>query len=151
MIILGIDPGFDRVGWAVIEKKPTTTTLLMCGAVTTSKKDILPVRLAEIHDELQSVIDQFHPEVASIESLFFTNNVTTGIPVAEARGVIVMTCHSNGLKIQEWTPPQVKSSVAGDGRADKKAVEKMVRLIVKNVPPKVLDDTIDAIALALCS
>ncbi|SRR5258708_2809280 len=149
MRVLGIDPGFDRVGWAVLDRNKQISTLVACGAITTDKKLILSKRLVAISSQLTQLIKDYSPEGASIESLFFATNAKTAIHVAEARGVIVLTCEMAHLSISEFTPLQVKSAVTGNGHADKKAVEKMVRLIVKDVPLKLLDDTLDAIAIAL--
>ena len=149
MKVLGIDPGYDRVGWAVLDRDKQRSTLIACGAITTDKKQVLSKRLVAISSELRQLIKDYSPESASIESLFFATNAKTAIHVAEARGVIVLTCEEARLPISEFTPLQVKSAVTGSGHADKKAVEKMVRLIIKDVPPKLLDDTLDAIAIAL--
>ena len=150
MRVLGIDPGFDRVGWAVLDRQGQKALLVACGAITTDKRLVFSKRLLAISEDLSEIVSEHRPEHAIIESLFFATNAKTAMHVAEARGVIVCRCEAAGLSIQEFTPLQIKSAVTGNGHADKKAVEKMVRLIVKSVPEKLFDDTLDAIAIALC-
>lgn len=149
MRVLGIDPGYDRVGWAVVDRNPGKEILVACGLIQTHKTQTIEVRLEDIFSTLQALIRDYKPERAVIEELFFAANVTTGINVAQARGVIVLCCHQEGIAIAEQTPMQIKQAVTGNGRADKKAVEKMVRLILRNVPEKLIDDTLDAIAAAM--
>lgn len=149
MIVLGIDPGYERLGWGILDKTAGKYVLIDCGIIQTEKKFKHAERLVQIHAQLSKVIDNYSPEVAVIESLFFATNAKTAIKVAEARGVIVLSCSEKKLEIRELTPLQIKSAVTGDGHADKKAVEKMVRLQLKNLPSKLLDDTLDAIAAAL--
>lgn len=151
MTILGIDPGYDRLGWGVIEKKNNTFTLLGCGIIQTPKTDTDPSRLSAIHRQLTAVVGQYKPGIAAVEGLFFSKNKTSVIQVAQARGVILSVLDLSGVSIEEYTPSQIKSSVTGNGQADKKMVEKMLRLQLKNVPEKLLDDTIDALAIALAS
>lgn len=149
MIVLGIDPGYDRVGWAIVDKEKGKLILVGCGAITTDKKHSPAQRLEEVFVGLQDVIKTYTPAAVSIESLFFTNNAKTAMGVSQARGVLLLACQMAHLAITEFTPSQIKSALTGNGQADKKAVEKMVRLILKNVPEKLLDDTLDAIAAAL--
>lgn len=149
MRILGIDPGYDRVGWAIVEKQPTTLQLVACGAIQANKKLSFPERLFQVESEMTEVCQRYSPQRAIIERLFFATNAKTAIDVAQARGVIVLVCQKFVQEISEPTPMQIKSAVTGNGHADKKAVEKMVRLVVKNVPEKILDDVMDAIAAAL--
>ncbi|PWU23616.1 crossover junction endodeoxyribonuclease RuvC [Candidatus Cerribacteria bacterium 'Amazon FNV 2010 28 9'] len=149
MKILGIDPGFDRVGWAIVDRELSLFHLVSCGAVQTIKTESLPQRLRKIALEIKNICCEFEPDQVVIEKLFFATNAKTAIDVAQARGVVLLTCFEHIKDIVELTPLQIKSAVTGDGHADKKAVEKMVRLQVKGVPPKVLDDTIDAIAAAM--
>lgn len=149
MNVLGIDPGYDRVGWAIIDKEKGNTSLVSCGAITTNKADTPAQRLHDVFTGIENVISTYKPSSVSIESLFFTNNAKTAMGVSQARGVILLACQIAGLTITELTPSQIKSAVTGNGQADKKAVEKMVRLILKDVPDKLLDDTLDAIAAAL--
>jgi crossover junction endodeoxyribonuclease RuvC len=106
--------------------------------------------LVKINEGIRLLVERYHPDVMAVEELFFNTNITTGIKVAEARGVIVMQAHSMGVKIAEYTPLQVKQSVVGYGRAEKKQVITMVtRLLGLEKPPKP-DDTADALAIAVC-
>ncbi|MEP7166983.1 MAG: crossover junction endodeoxyribonuclease RuvC [Candidatus Woesebacteria bacterium] len=149
MIILGVDPGYDRIGWAILSKHKGNISLTSCDCILTDKKASNAERLQSIHEQLTVVIGQYSPTVLAIESLFFSNNAKTVIGVAEGRGVILLAAKQHVLDIHEYTPPQIKSAVTGDGQADKKGVEKMVRMQIKNIPDEVLDDTIDAIAIGL--
>lgn len=150
MIILGIDPGIATVGFGVLEFRQNKYRLVRCGVITTPAHTPLSERLDTIYHDLMDLIEAFRPDVVSIEELFFNTNLTTGISVAHGRGVILLACHQAGLKIYEYTPLQVKQSVVGYGRAEKKQVMDMVkRLCGLNAPPKP-DDAADAVALALC-
>lgn len=149
MRILGIDPGYERLGWGVLDKQIGRYELIDCGVIKTPKSLPHPTRLGKLFEELTSVITKYSPEGAVIEKLFFATNAKTAINVAEARGVILLACERGKLNITELTPLQIKSAVTGNGQADKKAVEKMVRLQVKNIPDKLVDDTLDALAAAL--
>lgn len=151
MIIVGIDPGFDRVGWGVLEKKAGRFSFVSCGIIQTKKTMPLPDRLMVVEEEIGKILREFKPQQVVIESLFFSTNVKTAIDVAQARGVIVLTSAKYTNSILEKTPSQIKSAVTGNGNADKKAVEKMVRLLVPRVPDKLQDDTLDALAAALTS
>ncbi len=148
MIILGIDPGYDRLGWAVLEKNGKQTTFIAAGLVQTQKKDLLSARLLQVWDGIEEVITTYTPQVAVVEELFFSNNQKSVIAVAQSRGVIIVSLASHRVDIKEYTPPQIKAIVTGDGRADKKAVEKMVRIQLENIPEGLIDDTLDAVACA---
>ncbi len=150
MIILGIDPGFAIVGWAVIESYRGGTRPLAFGAIRTPAHTDLEARLLMIEEDLKTVIDKYKPDEMAIEELFFNTNITTAIAVAEARGVILLTAHKMGLKIAEYTPLQVKQAVVGYGKAEKKQVIAMVTSILKLPAPPKPDDTADAVAIALC-
>ena len=119
MIILGIDPGIAIVGWGIVDYRGTKFFPVAYGSITTPKEMTTQQRLAEIHRQLTDIIQKYHPEEVAVEELFFNTNQTTGIRVAEARGVILLTCHQCGLPIAEYTPLQVKQSVVGYGRAEK--------------------------------
>ena len=150
MVILGIDPGLAIVGWGVLEYVKGQFHVLGFGSIRTEAKTPVEERISQIYDGMNTIIDKYKPEVMAIEELFFNTNITTGIAVAEARGVIVMQAHSMGVKIAEYTPLQVKQSVVGYGRAEKKQVITMVtRLLGLEKPPKP-DDTADALAIAVC-
>lgn len=150
MRILGIDPGFAIVGWGIIDSERGNIRPVAYGAITTPAHTSLESRLLTIQRDLESLIEKYKPDEMAIEELFFNTNITTGIAVAEARGVILCTAHRLGIKISEYTPLQVKQAVVGYGRAEKKQVIIMVTgLLGLKEPPKP-DDTADALAIAVC-
>lgn len=150
MIILGIDPGFAIVGWGVVEYSGSKFKVLGYGSIETPAHTPVEDRLVQINNGIAQLINTYHPDVMAVEELFFNTNITTGIKVAEARGVIIMRAHSLGVKIAEYTPLQVKQAVVGYGRAEKKQVIAMVtRLLNLEKSPKP-DDTADALAIAVC-
>jgi len=148
MKILGIDPGTATTGFAIIEKKGGKLAALDYGVITTPKSMTAAHRLLVISDDLTELIAQHQPKKLIIEKLFFTKNVTTGIAVAEARGVVLSVAAHHGLTITEFTPNQIKKVVTGNGAAKKPQVQKMVQQIY-NLPelPKP-DDAADALAIA---
>ena len=150
MIILGIDPGFAIVGWGIVESQRGVVRPIAYGAITTPAHTNLEERLLMIQNDLEAVINKYHPDEMAIEELFFNTNITTGIAVAEARGVILCTAHRLGVKIGEYTPLQVKQAVVGYGRAEKQQVISMVTTMLGLAKPPKPDDTADAIALAIC-
>jgi len=150
MIILGIDPGLAIVGWGVLESVGGKIRPIAYGAITTPAHTDIEKRLLIIKNDLESIIDKYKPEQMAVEELFFTNNITTGIAVAQARGVILCTAHAMGVKISEYTPLQVKQAVVGYGRAEKHQVIAMVASILKLKKAPKPDDTADALAIAIC-
>lgn len=149
MIILGIDPGTTRVGYAVIEKKDSDNlNLLTCGCLEAKSKE-QKNRLSEISNLISDLILKYHPEVLSIEKLFFTKNAKTALAVAEARGVIINSANSLNLNIREFTPLEVKVAVTGYGKAEKEQVKKMACRILKLEKMPKIDDISDALAIAL--
>ena len=147
MIILGVDPGSKRVGYGLLEKTGAKLNLLDAGLLEINKP--LPLNLLEIENGLTGLIKKFRPERMAVEKLFFMNNQKTGIEVSQARGVILLSALKNKIKISEYAPNEVKLAVSGYGLADKKAVEKMVKLILNKPDLKLIDDAIDALALAI--
>ena len=150
MIILGIDPGLAIVGYGIIEYKNMKFRTLGYGAITTPAHTPFEERLLTIKRDLQEVINKYRPEQMAVEELFFNTNITTGIAVAEARGVIVCTAHELGVKVSEYTPLQVKQAVVGYGRAEKRQVISMVTVLLGLPKPPKPDDTADALAIAIC-
>ncbi len=150
MIILGIDPGLAIVGWGVVEYSGSRFTTLGYGSIETPAGMATEQRLSLIYDGIKKLIDTYKPEQMAIEELFFNTNQTTGIRVAEARGVIIMCAHRMGIKIFEYTPLQVKQAVVGYGRAEKKQVITMVTMLLGLKKPPKPDDTADALAIAVC-
>lgn len=150
MTILGIDPGFAIVGFGLVSMEPKGARLIQCGVITTPAGTPLPQRLQQISDDLDLVISQFQPDVMAVEELFFTNNITTGIGVAQARGVILLGAQRRGLEVFEYSPSKIKLAVAGYGKAEKKQVMEMTRRILNLSAPPKPDDAADAVAVALC-
>ncbi len=150
MIILGIDPGLATVGWGVIESERGCVRPIAYGAITTPAHTDIEARLLMIQNDIETVIEKYKPSEMAIEELFFNTNITTGIAVAEARGVIICTAHKLGVKISEYTPLQVKQAVVGYGKAEKRQVIAMVTSILKLQKPPKPDDTADAVAIAIC-
>lgn len=150
MIILGIDPGYAIVGWGVIEYTSNRFTVIDYGAVTTEAGTPFNDRLKEVYDGIDSIMKRYSPEALSIEKLFYNTNAKTVIDVAQARGVINLAAVQNNIPIFEYTPLQVKQSVVGYGRAEKKQVQEMTRVILKLAKIPKPDDTADALAMAIC-
>lgn len=148
--ILGIDPGLAIVGWGVVDYEKTRFRTVAYGSLQTPAKTKTEDRLALIYSGMQQLLEQYKPEAIAVEELFFNTNITTGIRVAEARGVILLSAQQAGVPIFEYTPLQVKQAVVGYGRAEKRQVIAMVtRLLNLSAPPKP-DDTADALAIAIC-
>ena len=150
MKILGIDPGLAIVGYSIIEHIKDENTLIASGSIQTDKKKTDAERLYEIAVDMQTIIDEYKPDVASIEKLFYFKNQKTIIPVAEARGVILSVLQKNNIPIDEFTPIEVKQMITGYGRATKEEVAKIVEMSIKYKKLPKLDDTVDSIAIALC-
>ena len=150
MVILGIDPGVATIGFGLIRAERGKNTLLQYGVITTPPGIPLSERLLQISNDMEQLIETFKPDEIAVEELFFTKNITTGIRVAEARGVILMTGQERGLELAEYTPMQVKQAVVGYGAADKRQVISMVTRILNLPEPPKPDDTADALAIAIC-
>lgn len=148
--ILGIDPGFDRLGVAILEKKQGEEKLIFSTCVITNKKESFEERLFQIGNDLEKIIKKHKPNHLSIEKLFLTSNQRTVMHVSEARGVCVYIAKKYNLKIFEYSPPEIKLAVTGYGKSDKNAVSLMVSRILKiKTSTKMIDDEFDAIAVAL--
>ncbi len=151
MIILGIDPGLATMGYGVINAVKGNYSVIDYGAVVTPKDCTLPQRLKQLEEGVQELIETFKPDNIAIEELFFSKNVTTGIAVSEARGVILLTAVKGlGDEVYEYTPNQIKQAVTGYGGADKMQMQHMVQALLrlKSVPRP--DDAADALAVAIC-
>ncbi len=148
--ILGIDPGFDRLGVCILDKEGPKETLVFSTCITTSKKESFEKRLTLIGKGLEEIILRYKPDELAIETLFFTNNQKTIITVAEVRGICIYLAHKNGAALFEYSPPQIKLAIAGHGKASKEDIAIMVPKILKQpLLINTLDDEIDAIAIAL--
>ena len=150
MIILVVDPGIAIAGWGVIEYANSRFRVLGYGSATTPAGMKTEDRLLSLHRDFSEIIAHYHPTEFAAEELFWNTNQKTGIVVAEARGVILMTARKHGLTVAEYTPLQVKQSVAGYGRATKQQVIAMVTSLLRLPAPPKPDDTADALAVAIC-
>ena len=150
MRVLGIDPGIATIGFGVVETEKNRHKLIKCGVISTPAHTSLSSRLEQIYDDMLSILELFQPDAVSIEELFFNTNITTGIAVAHGRGVILLACRKAGVQVFEYTPLQVKQSVVGYGRAEKKQVMEMVKRICRLPAVPRPDDAADAVALAIC-
>lgn len=147
--IISFDPGYDRLGWAVGSIELRQYLLESCGCIQTNPKDDILKRYQEIITDLEQVLSEFKPDVAALETLFFSTNKTTAMKVSEVRGIIISLLIQSKIPIAQYNPQQIKLTVSGDGHADKIAMHKMVLLQTKMDNQKVLDDTIDAIAVGM--
>ncbi|MBP7842594.1 crossover junction endodeoxyribonuclease RuvC [Candidatus Woesebacteria bacterium] len=148
-IILGIDPGYDRVGWAIGSGEKGKFNCVALGCIQTDKTADIFDRYKRIQSDLKEIIEYFKPSELAIETLFFSKNKKTALRVSEARGVIIAACLDAGLAVFEYDPVTIKVAVTGNGKADKESVEKMVKLQVNGVVNKFIDDAIDAVAIAM--
>lgn len=153
MRILGIDPGLGRCGFGLIEAVNTSEArALDYGVVTTTVDAPLPSRLKELYDSLNEVFDEVKPEVVAVEKLFFSKNITTGIAVAEARGVVLLVAEQRGLLVYEYSPNEIKKTLTGYGAAEKGQIQEMVRVHLSLDEKPKPDDAADALAVAItCS
>ena len=150
MRVLGIDPGYAIVGVGVVDYNGNAFKVVNYDAITTKAGTDFNYRLQIIYDNMCQIIDTYKPEYMSIEKLFFNTNSTTAISVAQARGVILLAAKQKGVKIYEYTPLQVKQAVTGYGKAEKRQVMELTKMLLglKEIPKP--DDTADALALAIC-
>lgn len=147
---IGFDPGYDRLGWAVGEvDKGSIKHLIAYGAIITDPLQSLHQRYSQILTELETLINTHHPTEAALESLFFATNRKTALHVSEARGILISVLLRHHCELSEYTPLQIKQAVTGYGKAEKTAIDKMVRLQLKLPDTKILDDTMDALAVLL--
>lgn len=148
MIILGIDPGTHRMGFGVIEVVESKPKYLAAGTLTVEGLHANEI-LFSIKQQLESLFEVWRPEILSVEKIFFVKNQKTGIQVAQARGVVLAVAAGRGIKIEEFSPNEIKLSLTGVGNSDKKAVAKMVSLVLGGTPLGLIDDAYDALAAAL--
>lgn len=151
MLALGIDPGTAICGYGFVESNGSRLIAHEYGAITTSAKARPEDRLAKIYDELDMLIKKYKPDVMGVEQLFFNRNVTTAIPVGQARGVVLLAAAKNDLELVERTPLQIKQSVTGYGKATKEQVIYMVTKLLNLPEPPKPDDVADALAVAICT
>lgn len=149
MRVLGIDPGFDRLGVAILERTGSKETVLFSDCITTNRKEEHEKRLSYIGTEIKRIISEWNPDFLAIEKLFFNQNITNGIKVAEVRGVVIYESYVAGCTICEYGPQEIKVAVTGYGKSDKTAVISMVKRITGIKKSKILDDEYDAIAIGI--
>lgn len=147
--VLGIDPGYDRMGVAVMEKDGTAERLVHLSCLTSDKRASVPERLATIGEALSALCRTHRPDRVALETLYFSKNQKTAMAVAEARGVAIFVAQHHGATVYEYTPQSVKVAVTGYGKSDKDHVEAMLRRLVDGLPDAALDDEFDAVAVAL--
>ena len=150
MRILGIDPGFGIIGFGVIDKENSGLSVIDYGVITTPKEMPFNERLRVIYDSMNALLDRYKPDEVSIEELYFNKNITTGIKVAEARGIILLTFQQHKLPIFEYTPQDIKLALTGQGKATKHQMQFMVKTLLRLTKIPRPDDAADAVAVALC-
>lgn len=148
--ILGIDPGLAIVGFGFIDKTGNKLTPVQYGSIQTEAHTPEEERLLHVYEGMVQLIDRYKPDMVAIEKLFFSRNVTTALPVAQARGVLILAAVQKGLPVSEYTPMMVKQAVVGYGKAEKKQVQEMVKLLLKLSAVPKPDDVADALAVAVC-
>jgi len=150
VLVLGIDPGTAITGYGLVSEKGDRLSAGPYGVIRTPAKQALPLRLKHIYHSLRDLIDEHRPEVVAVEEIFFSNNARTAFAVGQARGVCLLVAVEAGLPIYEYTPPEVKQSVTGYGRATKDQVQQMVRVLLELESIPRPDDAADALAVAIC-
>lgn len=149
MKVLAIDPGYDRIGLAILEKGLTGEILHYSKCLETDRKKDFNERILEVGSFVENTILKYQPDTLAIETLFFNQNIKTAIGVAEARGVIIYLAKKHNCQVYEFGPQEIKVATTGYGKSDKKAVIGMVKRLIKNVPDQALDDEYDAIAIGI--
>lgn len=150
MIILGIDPGLAISGYGIINYSGNKFEVIDYGAVITESTEEFPKRLKKLYDSYMNIFEVYKPEAVAIEELFYNKNTKTAIAIAEARGIHLLAAENKSIPLYEYTPLQVKQGIVGYGRAEKKQIQEMVRVILKlDAVPKP-DDVADGLALAIC-
>ena len=150
-ITLGIDPGTATTGYGVVAQDTHgELRFLACGVIRTKPEQPMPQRLLEIHQDILALIDEFQPDKMAVEKLFFGRNVTTAITVGQARGVILLAAASKGVDVVEYTPAEIKQSIAGYGNADKRQMQEMVQRLLDLPEVPRPDDAADGVAIAVC-
>ncbi len=149
MRIIGLDPGTATTGYGIIDVIEGQFTAVTYGVITTYPDDPMPHRLQTIQRQLQELINEYRPDTAGVEEVFFGRNITTAITVGQARGVLLLTLANAGLSIAEYSPPKIKDAVTGYGKADKKQVQLMVRNLLDLAETPRPDDAADGLAVAI--
>lgn len=149
MIVLSLDSGIERTGYAIFEKSSSGYSYVHCGIIATSKKDTLPDRLHSISEQMEAIIRTFKPTVMVVEQLFFNTNAKTAITVAQAQGASILTAAKHKITVEFLSPLTIKQVVTGDGRADKKQIQKMLSFSINFKETPVMDDVYDAVACGM--
>jgi len=149
MRVLAIDPGYDRLGVAIMEHGGSKEKLIHSDCLQTNKKETVGERLFQLGEKFSALIEEYHPEAVAIEKLFFNKNQKTALSVAEARGMLLYLALKNKCQVIEFSPQEIKVAVTGYGKSDKVAVTDMVKRLVPEAPDKALDDEYDAIAVGI--
>ncbi len=150
MRILGIDPGYAILGYGVVDTEGTKLSVVDYGVIETTPDEALPERLNRLYDGMQALIERFQPGMAVFEELFFYRNTTTALAVGAGRGVAILAAQQAGIPLYEYTPMQIKLAVTGNGHADKRAVQQMVKILLSLRSEPKPDDAADALAAAIC-
>ena len=150
MRVLGIDPGTATTGFGVVERQKGNNKYIAAGVITTPADEPMVNRLDTIYQEVKQLITEYKPDYMAVELLYFASNVTTAFSVGQARGVVLLAAGQAGLQIAEYTPLQVKQAVTGYGRADKKQIQEMVKVLLKLPEIPKPDDAADGLAIAIC-
>lgn len=148
MIILGIDPGFNRLGFALLEKNQSVLNILDSGLIETESGKDYQDRILEIGLAIENIINKYSPNILAIEKLFFTTNQKTALKVSEVKGIVMYLCALKSIPCVEYTPLEIKSAICGYGKADKKQIRDMLKLSFKNYALPKNDDACDAIAVS---
>jgi crossover junction endodeoxyribonuclease RuvC len=149
MVIMGLDPGFARVGWAIIKPIGSLIQPIAYGCIETLKNKSQEARLKEVYDATRKLFKTHKPDCVAVEDLFFSVNAKTAIGVGQARGVLLLAAATYGVPVISYSPSNIKRTITGDGKADKKQIERMVILTLKLKNAPKLDDTADALAIAM--
>lgn len=149
MRVLALDPGYDRLGVAVVEREGDRDTLVYSGCLSSKRTDSFPLRIHSLGTQLEALLKEYKPALIALETLFFNKNQKTGLGVAEVRGMVLYLAGIYGCAVKEFSPQEVKIAVTGYGKSDKQAVIMMVKRLVAHAPAKALDDEYDAIAVAI--
>lgn len=151
MVVLGIDPGYGIVGYGIVKSSSYGNfEVVDFGVISTPKEESISIRLENIYNSIDFLIKKYTPDYIAVEELFFNTNHTTGIKVAQARGVILLAGKKNNIKMYEYTPLQIKQAITGNGRADKKQMQLVVQAILNLEKLPRPDDAADALAVAIC-
>lgn len=149
MRVLAIDPGYDRIGVAIMEREGQKDILIYSACIETTRRTETPARLAELGDAIAQLLKTYTPNVVAVETLFFNQNRSTAIVVAEARGIILYLAMIHGADVREYGPQEIKVAVTGYGKSDKRAVIDIIKRLVPTAPARALDDEYDAIAVGI--